>query len=497
MITRTVTENTTTQGSSTTQKTSYNYLYNGHGDVTALLTQDGTIAASYYYDAFGTALETHYYNALGEETDKTVNNPYRYAGYVFDSTTDLYYLNARYYDSKIARFMSKDTYTGEVNDPLSLNLYTYCANNPVTYFDPTGHWMQGDENLNDEAKAKIIAIGNAWNNAKTKEEKDAIHAQAEAVRKENGAYDTNKDTLVEIKNVDAFDKAMIAAMADGKITKDEDANAQKLISATVTTSRTTSTQNDFKITTYDCTTTIGKSDVKVEAKTVQSTKNTNIVSTGANIDITTHYSAYVFYLPEFRSDMKDDIKRLAAYYGISENDIGTASISSKKELSNYWNSMGKNDKISTVIINTHANPNAIGFDESASNNMSTSDIKQLEDKHIKNLILYGCNAGHYDYKDVNVASIFTEKVNGGKVLAGDGTVYAYRWGLAIAGSYAYRPSNDETFRKYRKSERGNMGWLLYKNNKGKVSASPLYNETYYQSNKELTLTKILDGMNMK
>ena len=151
LITRTVTETE----NSTTQKTSYNYLYNGHGDVTALLTQDGTIAASYYYDAFGTAVETHYYNASGEETDKAVNNPYRYAGYVFDSTTDLYYLNARYYDSKIARFMSEDTYTGEMNDPLSLNLYTYCANNPVIYTDPTGHFKvsQGDYN---NADVKIV-----------------------------------------------------------------------------------------------------------------------------------------------------------------------------------------------------------------------------------------------------------------------------------------------------------------------------------------------------
>ncbi len=139
LITRIVTEGSSTQDDGSTQKTSYNYMYNGHGDVTALLTQEGTIAASYYYDAFGTAVETHYYNASGEETDKAVNNPYRYAGYVFDSTTDLYYLNARYYDSKISRFLTEDTYTGQINDPLSLNLYTYCANNPVTYFDPTGH----------------------------------------------------------------------------------------------------------------------------------------------------------------------------------------------------------------------------------------------------------------------------------------------------------------------------------------------------------------------
>ncbi len=107
-------------------------MYNGHADVTALLTADGTIVASYYYDAFGTVLE--------KNENKGINNPYRYAGYVFDNATSLYYLNARYYDSKIARFMSEDTYTGEDNDPLSLNLYTYCHNEPVMYYDPSGHF---------------------------------------------------------------------------------------------------------------------------------------------------------------------------------------------------------------------------------------------------------------------------------------------------------------------------------------------------------------------
>jgi hypothetical protein len=43
------------------------------------------------------------------------------------------------YDPKIARFLQEDTYRGDPNDPLSLNLYTYCANNPLIYFDPTGH----------------------------------------------------------------------------------------------------------------------------------------------------------------------------------------------------------------------------------------------------------------------------------------------------------------------------------------------------------------------
>ncbi|MGB7605591.1 MAG: RHS repeat-associated core domain-containing protein [Lutisporaceae bacterium] len=106
------------------------YLYNGHADVVALLSTTGSTLASYYYDAFGNATET----------TGTIENPYRYAGYRYDEETDVYYLNARYYDAKIARFMTEDTYRGQMDDPLSLNLYTYCHNEPLMYWDPTGHY---------------------------------------------------------------------------------------------------------------------------------------------------------------------------------------------------------------------------------------------------------------------------------------------------------------------------------------------------------------------
>lgn len=43
------------------------------------------------------------------------------------------------YDPAIARFLQEDTFRGQVNDPLSLNLYTYVHNNPIRYFDPSGH----------------------------------------------------------------------------------------------------------------------------------------------------------------------------------------------------------------------------------------------------------------------------------------------------------------------------------------------------------------------
>ena len=111
---------------------SYYYLYNSHGDVTGLIDAEGKLAATYDYDAFGTIIS---------ETG-TANNTVKYAGYQYDEETDLYYLNARYYDSTIARFITEDTYYGEKTDPLSLNLYTYAHNNPILYVDPSGHVIE-------------------------------------------------------------------------------------------------------------------------------------------------------------------------------------------------------------------------------------------------------------------------------------------------------------------------------------------------------------------
>ncbi len=105
------------------------YMYNAHADVTALLTTTGTVAATYNYDPFGNVI-----NQTGN-----ANNTILFAGYQYDPETGLYYLNARMYDPTTARFLQEDTYTGQYEDPLSLNLYTYCYNSPLRYYDPTGH----------------------------------------------------------------------------------------------------------------------------------------------------------------------------------------------------------------------------------------------------------------------------------------------------------------------------------------------------------------------
>jgi hypothetical protein len=81
--------------------------------------------------------------------------------------------------------LQEDTYLGQINDPLSLNLYSYCKNNPLIYTDPTGHWEVGDEKLPAAAQAKIIAATDAYFKAQAagnaQGKKDA-QAAANAVR---------------------------------------------------------------------------------------------------------------------------------------------------------------------------------------------------------------------------------------------------------------------------------------------------------------------------
>ena len=104
-------------------------MYDARGSVTAILGSGGAVLASYYYDPFGEVIDQ----------DGTAKSTIRYAGYQFDEETENYYLIARYYDPRTARFLTQDTYLGDRYDPLSLNLYTYCHNEPIMYWDPSGH----------------------------------------------------------------------------------------------------------------------------------------------------------------------------------------------------------------------------------------------------------------------------------------------------------------------------------------------------------------------
>ncbi|SEL29478.1 RHS repeat-associated core domain-containing protein [Paenibacillus sp. OK003] len=102
---------------------------NGHGDVTELRDANGALLNKYEFDAWGNV----------ESKEEKVHNPFLYSGELWDDTAQLQYLRARWYDPNTGRFINEDTFEGELNDPLSLNLYAYVKNNPLIYVDPSGH----------------------------------------------------------------------------------------------------------------------------------------------------------------------------------------------------------------------------------------------------------------------------------------------------------------------------------------------------------------------
>lgn len=123
----------------------YYYLYNGHGDVVQMVDKNGNVVNNYEYDEWGNITTNN----------ETVSNPFKYAGYIYDQETGLYYLKARYYDPKMGRFLNEDPYwnnqntifeDNQNNDPVSnnqaimqsTNLYTYCMNNSLLFIDPSG-----------------------------------------------------------------------------------------------------------------------------------------------------------------------------------------------------------------------------------------------------------------------------------------------------------------------------------------------------------------------
>ena len=108
-------------------------ITNYRGDVIQLVDATGETAASYEYDPWGNLLSK-------EPTDPRIQGqPIRYAGYVYDTETKLYYLQARYYDPATARFISRDPDTGDEDDPITMNGYTYADGNPVMMVDADGN----------------------------------------------------------------------------------------------------------------------------------------------------------------------------------------------------------------------------------------------------------------------------------------------------------------------------------------------------------------------
>ena len=112
--------------------TVYYYITNLQGDVMSLERADGGSGASYAYDVWG--------NILAMSGTLAELNPLRYRGYVYDQETGFYYLNSRYYDPAVGRFINPDAAIGQVGNINGNNMFTYALNNPIMYSDLTGNW---------------------------------------------------------------------------------------------------------------------------------------------------------------------------------------------------------------------------------------------------------------------------------------------------------------------------------------------------------------------
>ncbi len=99
----------------------YRYLCNAHGDVVALVDEDGVEVNSYSYDVFG--------KLISEE--ETIPNAIRYRHEYYDAESGMYYLRGRYYDPTMRRFTTPDPAEDGINH------YAYCGNNPFMNIDPS------------------------------------------------------------------------------------------------------------------------------------------------------------------------------------------------------------------------------------------------------------------------------------------------------------------------------------------------------------------------
>ena len=158
----------------TTQDNAYHSYHQDEQGSTAYITGRGREAENaYQYDAFGNLLEHK----------ESLTNRILYTGQQYDQETGQYYLRARYYNPVVGRFLQEDTYRGD-----GLNLYAYCANNPVVYYDDGGN-----------AKKKIISglLGGAYENVGA-DGGQVHHMPADSI----SPYDTGKGPGIRMETGD-------------------------------------------------------------------------------------------------------------------------------------------------------------------------------------------------------------------------------------------------------------------------------------------------------
>ena len=125
------------------------YVKDLTGNIRKIVDSNGKCVIKYDYDAWGRVISAEYSDTLYTIWENAYFNAYSigqlnsliYKDYYYDKDLELYYLQTRYYDPTVCRFISPDDADYLDYESINgLNLYAYCLNNPVMYCDPTGHF---------------------------------------------------------------------------------------------------------------------------------------------------------------------------------------------------------------------------------------------------------------------------------------------------------------------------------------------------------------------
>ena len=131
--------------------TKYFYQLNLQGDVIGIIDTTGASVAKYAYDAWG--------KVVYSTGSMAAINPIRYRGYYYDAELGMYYLQSRYYDPALKRFINEDSYASTGYGFLGMNAFSYCINNPVNCSDPYGDIVIADDVVYLVALFSIVIYG--------------------------------------------------------------------------------------------------------------------------------------------------------------------------------------------------------------------------------------------------------------------------------------------------------------------------------------------------
>ena len=139
-----------------TKEGCYFYVRDITGNINGLIDKNGNYVVKYKYDAWGNVLNT----SITQNVLIAEHNPFLYKGYYYDVETQLYWVSSRYYSPELCRFISPDDVEYlDLESVNGLNLYCYCYNDPINYYDPSGHFViTATMGLSTTAYYAIIAL---------------------------------------------------------------------------------------------------------------------------------------------------------------------------------------------------------------------------------------------------------------------------------------------------------------------------------------------------